>query len=189
MSKQYDILAVNPMHGSAESATKLGVALSCIGARFKTWQTMMNFPDCDANRKYELNVGKVGIPEDGCWKNYDSSPPTSYRDIVDYVKEYHSTPERFEVGISRSNKDIWGTDQKMIATRMRQYVIRYGSSRLKMQYETRSFRRLDRGETTWYNTIDRMGIDMLKDSHFLQTTYSLGQWWQAMHARVRIKFK
>jgi len=40
---------------------------------------------------------------------------------------------------------------------------------------------LDRGEPTWWNKIDMDGIDRLKDSDFLQTTYSLGEWWKASY--------
>lgn len=61
--------------------------------------------------------------------------------------------------------------------------MRYGSHTLKMQFESRDFYRLGRKEPTWWNTIDRRGIDMLRDSHFLQNTYKLGQWWQAMHEK------
>lgn len=123
MPKSFDILVTTPVHGSPESYKNIGVALACIGARYNTWQLMMNFLDCDITGEYELNVGNH-VPSDGCWKNYDSSPPTAYRDIINYIKEYHKNPDRFKDGITRhKGKDVWGTDQAMIATRIAQYVI------------------------------------------------------------------
>ena len=137
------------------------------------------FGQCRSFNLYFLisnNIGnaKKDIDMDGCFINYRAAPrkpPTSYREIVDYVKEFHNTPDRFEVGINRGNKDIWGTDQNMVSIRMRQFALRHGAERVKMQYETRAHQRLDRGEPTWWNKIDMDGIDRLKDSHFLQTTY------------------
>ena len=144
---------------------------------------MMNFPDCPENKNYLLNTKSItyGDYPTGCFKNYSKSPPKTVQSIISYCKDFHDKPELFDQGVSRNLKEIWGTDQNMVSIRIKQFALRYGAGKVKMQHETKEFKRLDRNELTWWNKIDHYGTEMLKDSHFLQATYRLDSWWKARY--------
>ena len=73
------------------SSHPLYVALSCVGARVKTWRQMLNFIDCP---KFQHDVREIPLmggdssdriyryfPKNtGCWKRYDT-PPISYSGV------------------------------------------------------------------------------------------------------------
>lgn len=177
LSKNHEILVVNKLKGSYNEILNLWVALSCVGASFSVWQKTINFVDCDINLNptYSWHQGN-SVPRNGCWYNFLGQEARNANAIFNYVRNYAKSPKIYDHGIIKTDKRTWYTDQNLLSLRISQYVARHGLEILNLQDNELS--RIDRGSPMWWHQVDRYSISLNKDSHTLQETYILSEWWK-----------
>ena len=118
-------------------------ALSCIGAKVKTWRQLMNFIDCPTYthdvRQIPLSyLKRIGEPyraitrrvdqHTGCFKVY-RDPPQSIYEVMDYLQDAYSN-ETLDLLGTQHTGDAWFIDQKLASIRLGQFGKRHGYERI-----------------------------------------------------------
>lgn len=176
-------------------------ALSCIGAKRKTWQQLMNFVDCP---EYKHNVreipfhylGRQNEPyrqiyrrvdeKSGCFKTY-KQPPQSASQIFEYLLDAYSRETLEKIG-SDVPGDAWYIDQKLAGMRIGQWGKRQGYERIftynnENPFTGDHFKRLDRTPEfrdviSEFDYVKNTVSMEFKDSHFDRHTVHLNRFWK-----------
>lgn len=106
-------------------------ALSCVGAKVKTWRQLLNFEDCDENYLQNKNVRKIPLingshsdriyryfdKKSGCFKKYVGAQ--SYNEIIEYLKD--SVDETAVMQKTEKKSSVWYIDQRILSFRISQW--------------------------------------------------------------------